>query len=155
MDITGVKSLFDSIREQLSGLGIDSVCKEGSGDPQIGETLRILFPVTPEGDAVITELVVTAFSPELDLLFLYSTIVAKIGERYDELVQKLIPWNMGCPFGAYGIYEEERQLYHKYTLPFPNDADPADVAGQALVMLGILNEVLSERYREAETYSVR
>ncbi len=77
-----------------------------------------------------------------------------IGPRYNELVQQLVPWNMLCPFGAYGIYEEGRQLYHKYSFPFPNDVDPDDVAGQAMVLLGVLHEVLSEKYYEAESYSV-
>ncbi len=154
MDIPAVKSCFEKLRERLSALGIESTYLEGIDDPQIGDTLRILFPVTQDGNAVITELMVTSFSKDLDLMLLYSTIVAEIGDRYDELVQKLVPWNMQCPFGAYGIFEEERQLYHKYSFPFPSDANPDDVAGQAMVLLGVLHEVLSKQYYEAESYSV-
>ena len=154
MDIPAVKACFEKVRAELSALGIESTYIEGIDDPQIGETLRILFPVTQDGNAVITEIMVTSFTAQLDLLMLYSTIVAEIGPRYDELVRTLIPWNMLCPFGAYGIFEEERQLYHKYSLPFPNDVDPADLAGQIMVLLGVLHEVLSEKYYEAESYSV-
>ncbi|MBE6910339.1 MAG: hypothetical protein E7474_12325 [Ruminococcaceae bacterium] len=154
MDIPAVKACFDKVREHLSGLDIESIYMDGIGDPQVGETLRIRFPVTQDGNVVITELMVTSFLDDLDLMLMYSTVVVKIGDRYDELVQKLVPWNMNCPFGAYGIYEEGRQLYHKYSFPFPSDADPSDVAGQVMVLLGVLHQVLSEKYYEAESYSV-
>ena len=155
MDITAVNTMFESVRTELSALGIDSTYTPGIGDPQVGRTLRILLPVTDDGNAVITELMVTTLSNDLDLLMLYTTVVVNIGDRYDELVRKLVPWNMQCPFGAFGIYEQLRQLYHKYTLPFPSDTDPEAAAGQALVMLGVLNQVLSEKYYELESYSVQ
>ena len=154
MDIQAVNISFEKLRERLSALGIESTYTDGIGGLQVGRTLRILFPVTQDGNAVITELMVTTFSADLDLMLIYSTIVAEIGPRYDELVRQLVPWNMHCPFGAYGIYEEGRQIYHKYSFPFPNDVDPDDVAGQAMVLLGVLHEVLSEKYYEAESYSV-
>ena len=153
MDISAVKAFLEDLQKELSDLGIESKFTEGIGDPQVGETLRILFPVTEDGNAVITEVMVTEFSSDLDMLLLYSTIAVNIGKRYDELVDALVPWNMTCPLGAFGIYEEGKQLYHKYSFPFPNDASPNAVSGQAMVMLGIINEVLSQRYDEAVSYS--
>ena len=153
MDTLSVRAFEAEMERRLSALGIQSTYTEGIGDPQIGETLRILFPVTPAGDAVITELMVTRLSPEADLLHVYSTIVVEIGPRYDELVRKLVTWNLRCPLGAYGIYTDERQLYHKYSFPFPRDAEPEDLAAQAMLLLELVHEVLAETYREAESYA--
>ena len=153
MEVLSVQAFEKDIARRLSALGMESTFTEGVGAPQIGDTLRILFPVTPAGDAVITELMVTGLSPEIDLLHVYSTVVVEIGPRYDALVRKLVSWNARCPLGAYGIYEEERQLYHKYSYPIPRDCDPEDLAGLAMTLLELIHEVLAETYREAETYA--
>ena len=118
---------------------------EGVRGPQIGDTLRILLPVTDEGHPVLTEIMVTEFTDDLDLLHVYSTLLLDC-ERIDELTQALSEWNLLCPLGAYGIFESDgaKQLFHKYT--FPLDIDTEDFSEQAMTLLELLHGVLSEQY---------
>lgn len=128
---------------------------EGIRGPQIGNTLRILLPITEEGHPVLTEIMVTEFTDDLDLLHIYSTLIVKSNDSISELKQKLGEWNLLCPLGAYGLYEEdgERQLFHKYTLPFSMDAEK--LADEAMILIELIHGILSDKYPEFKEYSLQ
>ena len=145
MDLNTVHHSFGNLENLLHELELETAYVEGVRGPQIGDTLRILLPVTDEGHPVLTEIMVTEFTDDLDLLHVYSTLLLDC-ERLDELTQALSEWNLLCPLGAYGIFESDgkQQLFHKYT--FPLDIDTADFSEQAMTLLELLHGVLSEQY---------
>lgn len=155
MDLNAVHHFFGRLEDQLHELGIETTYVEGIHGPQIGDTLRILFPITDEGHPVLTEIMVTEFTDDLDLLHIYSTLILKCADRGSELLQKLNEWNLLCPIGAYGIYDEdgERQLFHKYTAPIDRDADEG-LADEAMLLLELIHGVLSGQYDEFIEYSL-
>ncbi len=149
MDLSGAYAFFHDLEGRIKDLGLRTSYVEGIRSPQIGDTLRVLMPLSAEeGHPVLTEFMITELAADYNLLLIYSTFIAPIGERRDELTQKLIDWNLICPMGHFGIYEEEDQLYHKYTLPFPVDTSPETLADLADGLLGLIFELLSGRYDE-------
>ena len=154
MDLTGVHAFLHALDGKVQELGIQTNYVEGISRPQIGDTLRILMAVTKEGHPVVTEFMVTEMAADYDLLIIYSTVLAKLGKRKSELPEKLLEWNILCPMGHYGIYEEENQLYHKYSVPVPVDMDPEALAEEAMNLLGLIYELFSAQYNELAEYSV-
>ena len=156
MDLNTVHHSFGKLEDMLHELEIETTYAEGYRGPQIGDTLRVLLPVADEGFPVLTEIMVTEFTDDLDLLHIYSTLIVRCNENVAELSRKLSEWNILCPLGAYGIYEAdgERQLFHKYTFPLDRNADEGfpDVA---MLLLELIHGLLSEQYPLFEEYSVR
>lgn len=121
----------------------------------LSETLRVMMPVTDEGDPCLLEVMISNFVEEADLLIFYTTMVAKIGEGYEDLLHALPKWNLDCPLGAFGIYEtpEVKQLFHKYTVIFDPDTDPEDLEDDAMFHLMLIYEVISRQFDEARKLS--
>ncbi len=153
MDLKAVHRFLQELDGKITELGIETTYMKGGDSPQIGDTLRILLPVTEEGHPVITEIMVSEFADDLDLLHLYSTVLPKCGGNLSELQQKLSEWNLLCPLGAFGIFEEEEQLFHKYTLPFPLEMGPDVLAEEAMLLIELIHSVLSQKYPELQPYS--
>ena len=155
MDLNTVHQFFRKLEDQLHELEIETTYVEGVHSPQIGDTLRILLPITEEGHPVLTEVMVTEFTEDLDLLHIYSTLIVRCTDNVVELPQKLSEWNILSPLGAYGIYEEEgvRQLFHKYTAPLDPDIAAEDLANEAMLLIELIHGVLSEKYPEFAVYS--
>ena len=158
MDLKGIHRFGQELERQLDELGIESTYVEGIGSPQIGDTMRILFPVTEEGHPVILEIMVTEFAEDVNLLHFYTTLIVQMNEKADDLPGLLSDWNILCPLGAYGIYvdeedeEKNRQLFHKYTVAFPTDAAPAALADEAMQTLSLLYTVFTQKYEELTEY---
>ena len=155
MDLKTTHHFLQELDGKLAALGIETTYVKGGDSPQIGDTLRILLPVTEEGHPVITEVMVSEFAEDLDMLHLYSTVIAKFSEKAAELPQKLSEWNLLCPLGAFGIFEEEGQLFHKYTLPFPRDMAADILAEEAMLLIELIHSVLSQKYPELLEYAAQ
>ncbi|MBE7004298.1 MAG: hypothetical protein E7425_08460 [Ruminococcaceae bacterium] len=153
MDIEGAKAFIHVLDGKIHELDLDTTIMDGIQSPQIGDTLRVLMPVTEEGHPVITEFMLMELADDYNLLMIYTTVMASIRRNKDKLPAKLIEWNLACPMGHYGIYEEENQLYHKYTLPFPSDAAPEVLAAQAMDLMGLVFELLSNHYPALEEFT--
>ena len=141
--------IFEDLERRLQADGLESVHVEGIGDGQRGDTLRILLPVTENGDPVLMELMLLRFGEEHDLLCFYATIAVDVTEEARAvLLEALVKWNMHCALGAYGLYEEEdtRQLYHKYAVLSPRDAGPMTVAELALRVLPEVRDIIGEQF---------
>ena len=156
MDLNTVHHSFGKLEDMLHELEIETTYVEGFHGPQIGDTLRILLPVTEEGHPVLTEIMVSEFTDDLDLLHIYSTLIVKCNDQIAGLPQKLSEWNILCHLGAYGIYEEdgERQLFHKYTFPLDKTVY-GDFSEQAMLLLELIHDVLSEQYPAFAEYAAR
>ena len=120
-----------------------------SGDPLAGNILRTLLPVTETGDMVMTEFMAASYTDDADLIQIYSTMIMKIGPGYEAMKEMILDWNLTCPLGAFGIYRQERQFYHKYTFLQPKDADPEETAEEVFDQTGIILDILREYFPDA------
>ena len=135
------------LEEKLQRLGLKTVVEPGGGAPQIGDTLRTLLP-TGEGEAVLMEFTLTSYDERSDLLHFYTTILMHMEGEGAPLRSALLEWNILCPLGAFGIFLEGGQFYHKYTLPVPQDILPETLAEQAMYLADLIMDVITDRYPE-------
>ena len=151
MNADDVKRLESALEARFKELELETAYFD-NGEESIGDTLRVMLPVTDEGDMALTEILVTPWSEDCDLLHIYSTMILEIGPGYEAVKEMLLDWNVSCPLGAFGIYRPARQFYHKYTLPLPRPlaADlEEELADRVFFLLNLVAAVLSERYPEA------
>ena len=153
MDLTGVHGFLSALDGRLRDIGLDTTYVEGERGVQIGDTLRTLMAVTDEAHPVITEFVVTGFAEDADLLHIYTTVLLHVERSKEALASHLLECNLLCPLGHFGIYEEEGQLYHKYSYPFDRDTAPEDLALTAENLLGLIYEVISGNYPSLEPFA--
>ena len=148
MNPDSVKQFQAALEARLKELELETGHVDG-GPNSIGDTLRVLLPVTDDGDMVLTEFLVMTWAEDCDLLHIYSTLILEIGPGYEALKEMLLDWNLTCPLGAFGIYRPARQFFHKYSLPLLMDTDPAALAEQAFFLLNLVVAAISERFQEA------
>ena len=76
-------------------------------------------------------------------------MIAKIGPGYEALKEMLLDWNLTCPIGAFGIYREGRQFYHKYNYLMPTDGDPKEMAKEIFYVIHLVRDVIAETFPDA------
>lgn len=151
MDTASRARFFQILEKEIQDSQIQTnLIPPGNG---LSETLRAMLPVTDEGDPCLLEIMTSKFVEEADILVFYTTMIAKIGPGYEELLDALPQWNLECPLGAFSIYETKgiRQLYHKYSILFDPEIDPEELAETAMFHLMILYEVISRKFPEARS----
>ncbi len=113
------------------------------------DTLRMLFS-TGEGDDDLAVMDVAVYSSEQGLQFLnfYTVMIPEVPEQsVPGLLEHLNRLNLPVPLGAFGYFEEDRQVYHKYSLIVEEPADmDRFVAGAVSLIAIILNFI--EHYEE-------
>lgn len=146
MDLAKQKQFFQILEQKLNGMGMQTAAAAGAGAPQIGDTLRVLVPITDEGEAVLLELMVAAIDEETDLLQFYTTMVMELAADRGQLARTLAQWNFLCPLGAFGIFEEGNQLYHKYGIVLNGTEELDELAERVILILSVLYEVIEQKY---------
>ena len=137
-----ISIFFSELESLFKKIGLETATLKGE-EPQLGDTLRILLPVTEEGNVVLTELLAAPYNEDVILLQIYSTMIAEIGPGYEALKEMLLDWNLSCPVGAFGIYRQGRQFYHKYNYLMPTDQDPDQMAMEIFYVVHLVGEVIS------------
>lgn len=145
MDLVRQKELFQILEQKLNGMGMQTAAA-GAGAPQVGDTMRVLVPITDEGDAVLLELMAASIDEETDLLQFYTTMVMELDVDHGQLAQTLAQWNFLCPLGAFGIFEEGNQLYHKYGIVLNGTEELDELAERVILILSVLYEVIEQKY---------
>ena len=87
MDLVRQKELLQILEQKLNGMGMQTAAAAGAGAPQVGDTLRVLVPITDEGEAVLLELMAAAIDEETDLLQFYTTMVMELDVDRGQLAQ--------------------------------------------------------------------
>ena len=119
MDAPKVREFLDLLAKQIEELEMETKLDVAQSEAQLGPTLRTLLPmIGSKGDVALTEILVTQWDDDSDLLFFYTTMIMEIGPGYEALKEMVLDWNLESPVGAFGIYRQGRQFYHKYTFPF-------------------------------------
>lgn len=153
MDLVRQKELFQILEQKLNGMGMQTAAAAGAGAPQIGDTLRVLVPITDEGEAVLLELMVAAIDEETDLLQFYTTMVMELAADRGQLARTLMQWNFLCPLGSFGVFEEGNQLYHKYGILLTGEEELDRLAEHVIQILSVLYEVLEQKFPAAKEFS--
>ena len=142
------KKFQTALDDLLKKIGVQTATLEGV-EPQIGDTLRALLPVTEAGDVVLTEVMMAPYTEDALLLQIYSTMIVEIGPGYEALKEMLLDWNLTAALGAFGIYRQGRQLYHKYNYITPTDGDPDEMATEVFYLMNLVLDVISARFPDA------
>ena len=150
MDLAKQKQFFQILEQKLNGMGMQTSAAAGAGAPQVGDTMRVLLPITDEGDAVLLELMAASIDEETDLLQFYTTMVMELDVDHGQLAQTLAQWNFLCPLGAFGIFEEGNQLYHKYGIVLDGTEELAE---RVILILSVLYEVIEQKYPLAREFA--
>ena len=155
MDLAKQKQFFQILEQKLNGMGMQTAAAAGAGAPQIGDTLRVLVPITDEGEAVLLELMAAAIDEETDLLQFYTTMVMELAADRGQLARTLMQWNFLCPLGSFGVFEEGNQLYHKYGILLTREEELDRLAEHVIQILSVLYEVLEQKFPAAKEFSRR
>lgn len=146
MDLVRQKELFQILEQKLNGMGMQTAAAAGAGAPQVGDTMRVLVPITDEGDAVLLELMAASIDEETDLLQFYTTMVMELAADRGQLARTLMQWNFLCPLGSFGVFEEGNQLYHKYGILLTGEEELDRLAEHVIQILSVLYEVIEQKY---------
>lgn len=143
-----VNKFLEVLEEMLNQINIETAIVDGE-EPQIGNTLRALMPVSDNGEKVLTEMAVAPFTEDANLLQIYTTMILEIGPGYEALKEMLLDWNLTCSLGAFGIYRKGKQFYHKYNYMLPVDVPPEEMAAEVFYLLNLLLVTVSEVFPDA------
>lgn len=146
MNAETVEQFQKTLAERLSGLGIETLIAEGTGEPQVGGTLRALLTVNRTGRQCMTELMVSGMGGEYGLLTLYTTLALGAETEQPAFLSAVAEWNLLCPIGAYGVFHEDKALYHKYSYPFPGGLTAEALADTAALLLELVFEVVTRKW---------
>ena len=126
----------------------DTALLEGE-TPQIGDTLRAMVPVDEEGNRVLLEVLAAEYNENTYLIEIYTTMIAEIGPGYEALKEMTLDWNLTCPIGAFGIYRQGWQFYHKYNYLLPTDGDEKELAAEVFYVIHLARDVIAEIFPDA------
>ena len=71
-------------------------------------------------------------------------MIAEIGPGYEALKEMTLDWNLTCPIGAFGIYRQNRQFYHKYNYLIPADGEAENTAMEVFYVIHLVLDVIAE-----------
>lgn len=143
-----INKFFSELEKLLKQIGLQTAVLQGK-EPQIGVTLRTLLPVTDNGDMVMPEFMAAPYTEEANVLQIYTTMLPQIGPGFEALKDALLDWNLTCRIGAFGIFREGRQFYHKYNYPMPVDVPADEMAEEIFYLLHLIQDAIIEVYPEA------
>ena len=143
-----VIAFLNELEELLKKMDYETARLAGE-EPQIGDTLRAMVPVDEEGNKVLLEVLVGEYNEHTILIQIYTTMIAEIGPGYEALKEMTLEWNLVCPIGAFGIYRENRQFYHKYNYLVPSDGEAKDTAMSIFYIIHLVRDVIAEIFPDA------
>lgn len=139
---------YAELEELLKKMKYQTARLEGQ-EPQIGDTLRAMVPVDEAGNMVLLEVLTGEYNENSLLIQIYTTMIAEIGPGYEALKEMLLDWNLTCPIGAFGIYRQNRQFYHKYNYLIPTDGDAKEMALEVFYVIHLVRDVIAEIFPDA------
>ena len=143
-----INAFLNELEELLKKMEYETARLEGEA-PQIGDTLRALVPVDDEGNMVLLEVMAGEYDEHTLLIQIYTTMIAEIGPGYEALKEMTLEWNLTCPIGAFGIYREGRQFFHKYNYLMPTDEDEKEMATEIFFIIHLVRDVIADVFPDA------
>ncbi len=143
-----VIAFLNKLEELLKQMGYETATLKGEA-PQIGDTLRAMVPVDEAGNRVLLEVLVGEYNEHTILIQICTTMIAEIGPGYEALKEMLLDWNLTCPIGAFGIYRQARQFYHKYNYLVPKDGDAEACSKEIFYIIHLALDVIAAVFPDA------
>ncbi len=143
-----VNVFFTELEDLLKKMGLETAVLKGE-EPQLGDTLRALMPVDEAGNKVLMEILLGQYNENTLLVQIYSTMIAEIGPGYEALKEMTLDWNLTCPIGAFGIYRQNRQYYHKYNYLMPVDEGEKQMALEIFYIIHLVQDVIAQIFPDA------
>ena len=143
-----VNVFFTELEDLLKKTGLETAVLKGE-EPQLGDTLRALMPVDEAGNKVLMEILLGQYNENTLLVQIYSTMIAEIGPGYEALKEMTLDWNLTCPIGAFGIYRQNRQYYHKYNYLMPVDEGEKQMALEIFYIIHLVQDVIAQIFPDA------
>lgn len=142
-----INAFLNELEELLKKMEYQTARLKGEA-PQIGDTVRAMVPADDEGNFVLMEVLAVKYNEETLLIQIYTTMVAEIGPGYEALKEMTLDWNLTCPIGAFGIYRQNRQFYHKYNYLLPTEGDPNERAMEVFYVVHLVRDVIAEIFSD-------
>ncbi|MBQ6502408.1 MAG: hypothetical protein IJI57_00670 [Flexilinea sp.] len=143
-----INVFFTELEALLKKMEYETATLKGE-EIQLGNTLRAMMPVDEAGNMVLLEVMALPYTDDALLVQIYSTMIAEIGPGYEALKEMLLDWNLTCPLGAFGIYRQGRQFYHKYNYPMPTEGDPKQMAVEIFFIIHLIRDVIAGIFPDA------
>ena len=143
------KLFLTELEKLLQKMDYETALVKNEEQPQLGDTLRAMVPVDEAGNRVLLDVMAFPYSEHSLLVQIYSTMIAEIGPGYEALKEMLLDWNLTCPIGAFGIYRQGRQFYHKYNYLLPTDGDEKEMAAEVFYVIHLVRDVIAEIFPDA------
>lgn len=125
----------------------------GEGDlaEQNGTLFLRLFPALLEDGTghVYMEICLAPYSDELTVAQIYSTLIPKSGPHTDQLAAHFADWNLHSLAGAYGLYGDDQQLYHKQNVALINGESEESHIKTLLASVSLAMDEMARRLPEA------
>lgn len=113
-------------------------------------TLRMMPSLYTDGTApVLMEICLLEYSDDISVVQIYTTIFPKPEPGLAELRAKLPEWNFTSLAGAYGIYEQQGQLYHKQNVAVITGAGADEQIDTVLPAICMAMDEMARRLPEA------
>lgn len=117
-----VKELFESVQDILGQEKLSTKAEIELETGQPGEEILHAFfsDIGDYGGAFMTEVnLLTVYKDEpVGAMQFYSTVSAEIREElFPSIEDRLNELNALCIFGAFGLYKEGKQIFHRYVMP--------------------------------------
>ncbi|MCC8157048.1 MAG: hypothetical protein LUC21_07765 [Oscillospiraceae bacterium] len=114
-------------------------------------TFLRLMPALFEDETgqVYMEICFLDYSEEVTIAQVYTTLLMEPGPGLAAIREKLGEWNLHSFSGAYGIYEEQGQLYHKQNISFINEAAVDDQVDLLFAGICVALDEMTRRLPEA------
>lgn len=133
------------MERELKDTGLETAVLTGAGGAQVGDTLRVLLPMTDEGRPALMDFMAATIGEGADVLQYYTTLTMELPDKGREELIKAVPvFNFYCPLGSFGIFNGH-QLYHKYSLLLKEEGAEA-IAADVLDCMTLLYDMLDEYY---------
>lgn len=111
------------------------------------DSLKVLIPISEDGDFILTEITLCDISPSNTIIQFYSTIATHVlDDCIPEVEKSLIHMNMHTALGAFGIFYEGHQIYHKYSYITFEQSAPSIIAQQIIGITNLLLKVIQPSY---------
>ena len=83
-----VEDFLNQLNDLLKRFGLETAFLEGV-EPQVGDTLRAMVPMSTEGDEVLLEIMVAPWTDDVMMLQFYTTLLTNVEFGFDALESDL------------------------------------------------------------------
>ena len=131
---------------ELETYRVDSIFLPEEG--QNPDTLRQMFEIGEEEPAVvIMDMAIFETEDGREILQIFTEILLDV-EESPKLLSKLNEINLFVPFGSFGYFKQERQLYHKYNQLVKEPKDMEEFIAETVGVIDLVLGMVISQYKE-------